>query len=132
MMYGKTVLVAEDNVINAEVIIKLLEMNGVHSELARDGEEALKIYESSGPYHFQAILMDVMMPIMSGPEAAKAIRASSLPDAAKIPIIALTAGIDPTNEQECLDAGMNACLRKPLDMAELFSTLYREIQKNNN
>ena len=109
--------------------MKILETRGVHAELARDGEEALEIFENSGPYHFQAILMDVMMPIMDGLEAARAIRACSLQDAATIPIVALTADTDPANEQKCFDAGMSACLSKPIDTAQLFSTLYREIQK---
>ena len=129
MLYGKNILVAEDNTLNAEVVMKILETRGVHTELARDGEEAVEIYESSGPYHFQGILMDVMMPIMDGLEAARAIRDSGLQDADTIPIIALTADIDPANEQRCLDAGMSACLSKPIDTADLFSTLYREIQK---
>ncbi len=129
LLYGKNILVAEDNTLNAEVVMKILETRGVHAELARDGEEALEIFENSGPYHFQAILMDVMMPIMDGFEAARAIRACSLQDAATIPIVALTADTDPSNEQKCLDAGMSACLSKPIDTAQLFSTLYREIQK---
>lgn len=127
MLYGKNVLVAEDNALNAEVVIKILETRGMHAELARDGEEAVTLYESSGPYHFQAVLMDVMMPVMNGEEAARAIRASRLQDAETIPIIALTADIDPEKEKRCLDAGMSACLRKPIDTAELFSTLYGEI-----
>ena len=127
MLYGKNILVAEDNTLNAEVVMKILETRGLHAELARDGEEAVTLYESSGPYHFQAVLMDVMMPIMDGEEAARAIRASELQDAETIPIIALTADIDPANEKRCLEAGMSACLRKPIDTAELFSTLYREI-----
>ena len=129
LLYGKNILVAEDNTLNAEVIIKILETLGVHAELARDGEEALEIYENSGPYHFQAILMDVMMPIMDGLETAKAIRACSLQDAATIPIIALTADIDPSNEARCFEAGMDACLSKPIDTAQLFSTLSGEIQR---
>ena len=129
LLYGKNILVAEDNTLNAEIVMKILETRGVHAELARDGEEALEIFENSGPYHFQAILMDVMMPIMDGMEAARAIRACPLQDAATIPIVALTADTDPANEQKCLEAGMSACLSKPIDTAQLFSTLYREIQK---
>ena len=115
LLYGKNVLVAEDNTLNAEVVMKILETLGVHAELARDGEEA--------------VLMDVMMPIMDGLEATKAIRRSSLQDAKTIPIVALTADIEPSNEQRCFEAGMNACLRKPIDTAQLFSTLSREMQK---
>lgn len=127
MLYGKNVLVAEDNHLNAEVIMKILETRGVHAELARDGEEAVEMFKKSGPYHYQAILMDVMMPIMDGVEAARMIRAGSLQDAGTIPIIALTADVDPENEKRCLTAGMNACLSKPIDTDELFTLLYREI-----
>jgi len=129
MLYGKNILVAEDNTLNAEVIMKILETRGVHAELARDGEEAVELYEKSGPYHFQAVLMDVMMPIMDGHEAAKAIRACGLQDSKTIPIVALSADVDPANEKKCLEAGMNACLGKPINTADLFATLFREIEK---
>ena len=127
MLYGKDVLVAEDNHLNAEVIMKILENLGIHAELARDGEEAVEMYEKAGPFHFQAVLMDVMMPIMDGLEAARRIRASGLQDAAAIPIIAFSADVNPSTEKKCLEAGMSVCLSKPIDTQELFSTLYREI-----
>ena len=129
MLYGKNILVAEDNHLNAEVIMKILETRGVHTELARDGEEAVDLFKKSGPYHFQAILMDVMMPIMDGMEAAQKIRTCGLQDAASIPIIALSADVDPANERRCMEAGMSCCLGKPVDTPELFSALYREILK---
>ena len=130
MLYGKNILVAEDNDLNAEVIMKILETRGIHAELARDGEEAVYLYKSSGAYHFQAVLMDVMMPIMDGMEAARAIRGCDLEDAKTIPIIALSADIDPSNERKCLESGMNSCLGKPINTVDLFSTLFREIEKN--
>ena len=110
--------------------MKILETRGIHAELARDGEEAVYLYKSNGAYHFQAVLMDVMMPVMDGMEAARAIRGCDLEDAKTIPIIALSADIDPSNERKCLESGMNSCLGKPINTVDLFSTLFREIEKN--
>ncbi len=129
VLYGKNVLVAEDNAINAEVIMKLLETRGVHSELARDGQEAVEMFRKRGPYHYQAILMDLMMPLLDGQAAAKAIRESRTADALEIPIIALTADTYDNLEEKCLEAGMDGHLNKPVDTDELFRVLAREFDK---
>ena len=129
LLYGKNVLVAEDNTINAEVIMKILETRGVHSELARDGQEAVDMFRLRGPYHYQAILMDMMMPVLSGQEAARAIRESDTDDAAEIPIIALTADTSTDLERECMEAGMDGYLKKPVDTDELFGVLAREFDR---
>ena len=130
VLYGKNVLVAEDNSINAEVIMKLLENRGVHSELARDGREAVEMFRNNGAYHYQAILMDLMMPLLDGQEAARAIRDSRTADAGRIPIIALTADAYDDLEEKCLSAGMDGYLRKPIDTDELFRMLAREFDKS--
>ena len=129
VLYGKNVLVAEDNRINAEVIMKLLENHGVHSELARDGREVVEMFCNNGPYHYQAILMDLMMPLLDGRQAARAIRDSNMADARRIPIIALTADAYDDLEDKCLSAGMDGYLRKPIDTEELFRVLAREFDK---
>ena len=129
VLYGKNVLVAEDNRINAEVIMKILESRGVHSELARDGQEAVEMFQRRGPYHYQAILMDLMMPVLDGREAAKAIRESGTEDAGEIPIIALTADSGDDLKEKCLDSGMDNHLRKPVNTEELFRVLAREFDK---
>ena len=129
VLYGKNVLVAEDNSINAEVIMKILENRGVHSELARDGREAVEMFCSKGPYHYQAVLMDLMMPLLDGQEAAKAIRESGTADALTIPIIALTADAYDDLEGKCLNAGMDGYFKKPIDTEELFRVLAREFDK---
>ena len=129
VLYGKNVLVAEDNNINAEVIMKILETHGVHSELARDGQEVVDMFLRRGPYHYQAILMDMMMPLMDGQSAARAIRESGAADAREIPILALTADSSEKLEEECMSAGMNGYLRKPIDTDELFRVLVREFDK---
>ena len=129
VLYGKNVLVAEDNSINAEVIMKILENRGVHSELARDGKEAVEMFCSKGSYHYQAVLMDLMMPLLDGQEAAKAIRESGTADALTIPIIALTADAYDDLEGKCLNAGMDGYLKKPIDTEELFRVLAKEFDK---
>ena len=122
-------LIAEDNNINAEVIMKILETRGVHSELARDGQEAVEMFIKRGPYHYQAIFMDMMMPVLDGEAAARAIRESETEDALKIPIIALTADTYGDVEEKCMQAGMDGYLTKPVDTDELFRVLVRELDK---
>ena len=122
-------MLTEDNSINAEVIMKILETRGVHSELARDGQEVVDMFLKRGPYHYQAILMDMMMPLMDGQSAARAIRESGAADAREIPILALTADTYGDIEQRCMSAGMDGYLRKPIDTDELFRVLVREFDK---
>jgi len=129
VLYGKNVLVAEDNSINAEVIMKILENRSVHSELARDGREAVEMFRNNGAYHYQAILMDLMMPMLDGQQAARAIRESSTADAKQIPIIALTADAYDDLEPKCMEAGMDGYLKKPIDTEELFRMLAKEFDK---
>ena len=126
---GKCVLLAEDTRINAEVIIKMLDRKGIHVELARDGQEAVELFRKQGPYHYQAILMDIMMPVKNGLEAAREIRNTGSIDAKTIPIIALTADVQAETESRCLDAGMNAYLCKPIDPDRLFDALYIELTR---
>ena len=123
VLYGKNVLLAEDNQLNAEVIIRLLSMKEIHSDLACDGQEAVELYKSHGAYNYQAILMDLMMPVRSGEEAAAMIRAMNKEDAASIPIIALTADVTGEEEERCARAGMNGCISKPIDSSRLYAKL---------
>ena len=129
ILHGKNVLVAEDNHINAEVLIKLLAKKDIHTELARDGQEAVEFYSSKGAYHYQAILMDVRMPVMNGLEASKKIRAMDMEDAKSISIIGLTADLLETTQQQCFDAGMNTYLCKPVDTQELFAVLAAQFER---
>ena len=123
VLYGKTVLLAEDNHINAEVVIKLLNTKKIHSELARDGQEAVDLFEARGAYHYQAILMDLMMPLKDGLKAAKEIRALDMADAKSIPIIALTADATAEVQDRCREAGIDYCITKPIDPEKLFYRL---------
>ncbi len=130
VLYGKNVLLAEDNPVNAEVIIKLLKTKGIHCVVACDGQEALELYSANGAYHFQAILLDLMMPVKSGLQAARELRALGTADCMDIPVIALTADITSDTEQRCADAGIDYVVSKPIDQSTLFGYLAEGFQKH--
>ena len=115
---GCRLLLVEDNDLNAEIAATLLEADGAYVSIAGDGAQALEAFAKSPAGTFDAILMDVMMPKMDGLAATRAIRALDRPDAARIPIIAMTGNAFQEDVQECLDAGMNAHLAKPIDMTK--------------
>ena len=115
---GCRLLLVEDNDLNAEIAATLLEDDGACVSIAGDGAQALEAFAKSPAGTFDAILMDVMMPKMDGLAATRAIRALDRPDAARIPIIAMTGKAFQEDVQECLDAGMNAHLAKPIDMTK--------------
>lgn len=119
------ILLAEDHPINAEIAIEILNMKGMKVEHAKDGVEAVELFEQSAPGHFDLILMDMRMPNMGGLEATKTIRASGHPDAAKIPIIALTANSFQEDKDMAKEAGMNDFLSKPLEIDLLYTVLQK-------
>lgn len=123
VLEGKRVLAAEDNELNADILVEFLDMMGASCQVARDGKEALELFESSERGAFDLILMDVQMPIMNGYEATRAIRASSHPEAASIPIVAMTANAFADDISDALNAGMDAHIAKPMDFAHLESVL---------
>ena len=112
---GCRLLLVEDNDLNAEIAATLLEGDGACVSIAGDGAQALEAFAKSPAGTFDAILMDVMMPKMDGLAATRAIRALDRPDAACIPIIAMTGNAFQEDVQECFDAGMNAHIAKPID-----------------
>ncbi len=114
---GLRLLLAEDNELNAEVAQVLLEDAGAQVTVVNNGRQALEAFADAPQGRYDAILMDLMMPVMNGIDATKAIRALRHPDAARIPIIAMTANAFKEDEEASLAAGMNAHLAKPLDMA---------------
>lgn len=124
-MAGLSILLVEDNSLNSDIASVLLKDRGVKVTAARDGRQAVKLFEESPPNTFDAILMDLMMPVMDGYSAARAIRALRRADAASVPIIAMTANAYDEDIKRCLDAGMNAHLAKPLDMNKLAEVLTR-------
>ena len=120
---GKRILMVEDNALNAEIAETLLKDRGAKLTLAKDGQEAVELFEKSRPGTFDGILMDVMMPVMDGLTATKTIRALPRPDAATIPIIAMTANAFQEDAQKCYDAGMNAHIGKPLEMDKVVTVI---------
>ena len=125
---GKRLLMAEDNELNAEIEQTLLTDAGAVVEVVENGQKALDLFQRSNEGTFDAILMDVMMPIMDGFEATKAIRALERPDAKTIPIIAMTANAFAEDAERCLAAGMNAHLAKPLEIEKIKKIICEQIK----
>ena len=124
-MSGMRVLAAEDNELNAEILQAILEMQDADCVIRENGRLALNAFLQSDPGQYDLILMDVQMPVMNGYEATRAIRGSDHPDAATIPIIAMTANAFTEDIQASLDAGMNAHISKPIDLDALEQTVRR-------
>lgn len=122
---GMKILLTEDNELNREIALTLLENRGVVVTEAVNGLEALEAFRNAEPGTFDVILMDVMMPVMGGIQAAEEIRALERSDAKTIPIIAMTANAFAEDVERTKAAGMNEHLSKPLDVNQLFQTLAR-------
>ena len=122
---GRRILLAEDNELNAEIAIELLGEEGFLIERAADGEECCTMLAQAPEGYYDLILMDIQMPEMNGYEAAAKIRGMADVKKAGIPIIAMTANAFAEDRQAALDAGMNAHVAKPIDMAVLLPTLLR-------
>jgi CheY-like chemotaxis protein len=116
---GVSVLLVEDNEMNMEIAEFILEELGMKITEAWNGQEAVQIFEESKPGDFDVILMDMMMPVMNGEEATRAIRALSRKDAGTIPIIAATANAFAEDVEAAKAAGMNDHLAKPIDIQPL-------------
>ena len=122
---GYKLLLAEDNELNADIARVLLEDAGASVTVVADGKQALDRFRQDPPGTYDALLMDMMMPVMDGLSATRAIRALDRPDAKTIPIIATTANAFTDDAEKCLRAGMNAHLPKPLQMQSVIETLVR-------
>jgi len=125
---GRKILMAEDMPVNAEIMIMVLSMRGMEVEHAPNGQEAVNAFAASPPGYYDAVLMDIRMPIMDGLKATETIRALDRPDAKKVPIIAMTANAFDEDVQRSLQAGMNAHLSKPVEPEHLFQTLAELIE----
>jgi signal transduction histidine kinase/CheY-like chemotaxis protein len=123
---GRCVLLAEDVEINREIVVTLLEPAGLKIDCAENGKEAVRMF-SETPEKYDLILMDVQMPEMDGYEATRRIRALDIPGAKTIPILAMTANVFREDVENCLEAGMNDHIGKPLDMDEVFRTLRKHL-----
>jgi len=124
----RRVLVAEDNELNWEIAYELLRDLGLELEWAENGQLCKEMFEASQPGYYDAILMDIRMPVMNGYEAADAIRALDRPDAS-LPIIAMTADAYSEDIQRCLEHGMNAHVAKPIDIKEVTRILKKYLNE---
>ena len=120
---GHHFLLVEDNAINAEILCELLKMRGATFQLQENGLQAVETFRNAKPGTFDAILMDIQMPVMNGYEATRAIRSLDHPEAKTVVIIAMTADAFAEDVQEALAAGMNAHLSKPVDLNLLCRTI---------
>ena len=122
---GRRVLLAEDNDLNWEIAEELLSAEGLELEWAENGQICVEKFQSAEQGYYDAILMDLRMPVMTGYEATEAIRKLERPDAKDIPIIAMTADAFAEDIQKCLDAGMNAHVAKPIDVRDVCRLLVK-------
>ena len=125
VLQGRRLLLAEDNALNMEIMEFLLNEVGVKVTKAADGQQAVEAFAASPVGGFDAILMDVMMPVRDGHEATRAIRAMDRPDAKTIPIFAMTANAFTEDRLKALQAGMNEHLPKPIDPDALYRLLVK-------
>lgn len=122
-LHGRRILIAEDMMINAEMLKQMLSSSGVHSDIEEDGRALIDRFAESPVGYYDAILMDVNMPVLSGLDAAKEIRRMRRKDAKTIPIVALTANDTSEDVSKSMEAGMNEHLSKPVEPVELYKTL---------
>ena len=127
---GCRLLLVEDNALNAEIAQILLTDEGATVTVVTDGKQAVEIVQNNPPDTFDAVLMDVMMPVMNGIDATKTIRSLNRPDAKTLPIIAMTANAFYEDAQKCLAAGMNAHLAKPLQIKKVKQTIAEWVKNN--
>jgi signal transduction histidine kinase len=117
------ILLAEDNEINTEIAVRVLQDFHLQVDAVPNGLAALERFKASAPGEYRWILMDIQMPVLNGYEAAAQIRALPRPDAASVPIIAMTADVFADAVKKCLDSGMNAHVAKPIDVQNLYQVL---------
>ncbi len=129
---GKYFLIAEDNEINSEILLELLHMIGADGEVAENGQIAVDRFQAAQPGHFDAILMDVQMPVLNGYEATKIIRSIDREDAKTIPVIAMTANAFAEDIKDAKDAGMDDHIAKPVDIDVIRKTLGKYLGEKGN
>ncbi len=126
---GRHILVCEDNSINAMIARKLLEKYKVNVDVAANGQIGCDMFEASESGYYDAVLMDIHMPVMDGLDATRHIRAMDRTDSRMVPIIAMTANAFDDDVKKSMEAGINRHLAKPIDTAAMYSTLYQYISK---
>ena len=123
-------LMAEDNEINAMIAVEILQERGAQIEVAENGKIAEEKFAASPAGYYDAVLMDVQMPVMDGRAAARSIRALPRPDAQRVPIYALSADAFVEDERLSREAGMNGHLSKPVNFDELWKILQQAVQES--
>ena len=126
---GNAILLVDDVEINREIVLSLLEVTGVAIDTAENGQQAAELFERA-PERYRLILMDLQMPVMDGYEASRRIRAGASPQAASVPIVAMTANVFREDVENCLASGMNGHLGKPIELDKLLSLLRRHLKTN--
>lgn len=129
---GTRILLVEDNELNAEIAKTVLEDDGALVTRVEDGQQAVELFKEKPAGTFDAILMDLMMPVMDGYTATKEIRSLERSDAKTIPIIAMTANAFQEDAEKCIAVGMNAHLAKPLDIEKVMITICHLVKKKNS
>jgi CheY-like chemotaxis protein len=127
---GHTILLAEDNDFNYEIVDEVLSSYGVTVERAKNGNECVEMFKMSAKKYYSAVLMDVHMPVMDGYEATRQIRKLSNKLVANVPIVAMTANAFDEEKRQALSIGMNGHIAKPIDVTVLFETI-KQILKSN-
>ena len=125
---GKRILLAEDNALNWEIVNELLSELGLTLDWAENGKVCVEKFENSEEGWYDAVLMDLRMPFMTGFEAAEAIRALDRPDAGTVPILAMSADVFADDIKRCLDCGMDAHMAKPIDLEEVTRLLQQYLR----
>ena len=120
---------AEDNALNRQIVQYLLQDGGAGVVCVENGQEAVNSFEHSEPGDYDLILMDIMMPETNGLDAARAIRRMDRPDAAVIPIVAMTANAFTEDVNQALEAGMNAHISKPIDVPTMMNVIGELLQR---
>ncbi|MPM42197.1 Autoinducer 2 sensor kinase/phosphatase LuxQ [bioreactor metagenome] len=122
---GLNILLVEDHPLNAEIVIKILSKKGANVFCVENGLIALNVFSDSDVGHFDAILMDIRMPVMGGLEATKRIRCLKREDAKGVPIIAMSANAFDEDKKICIEAGINEYLTKPIEAKKMIETIIR-------
>ena len=130
-LYGRNILLCEDNTLNQEIAVALLKSKGMKVSVAADGSAAVKHFQASKAGEYDAVLMDLRMPVMGGLEATRMIRALERADAKTIPIIAMTADAFEEDIHKCFESGMNDHLAKPIIPEKLFELLEKAISSQD-
>ena len=125
---GRRVLICEDNHLNMEIVTVLLKEKGLEVVTAQNGQEGVALFQNSEEGYFDAVLMDIRMPVMDGYEATRTIRSMERADAVRIPIIAMTADAFAEDIRKCFAVGMDAHISKPIDPRRIFETLQDKIR----